>query len=142
MSGFDKTSLDVRTSDGRNVVLLEPLTFTRPQEVGGQVITMPAGATSDGASIPKVFWSLGLAPFGPYWLATVLHDGLYRGLTSPRIDDRDVADLILWEAMTSLGVAKHIAQEIYEGVHLGGQVAWDKDRAQLTDEGRRHDVAG
>ena len=148
MSAFLHKDLRVCTSDGRNVTLIDPLAFQRPDTVGGQIITMPAGSTSDGASIPQELWSTGLAPFGKWWLACVLHDGAYRGVTVPRIDSRELADLILWEAMLSLEVPESVARLIYEGVRLGGEHAWAKDRSENreqtpnSEQGRRHDVAG
>jgi hypothetical protein len=130
MTGFSSPDLLVRTRDGRHVVLVEYLEFTRPPEVGGQKIVMPPGATSDGASIPEALWSTGLAPFGTWWRACVLHDGCYRGTTIPRIDDRATADLILWEALVASGVDEAVARTIYAGVRAGGQAAWDQDRTQ------------
>ena len=37
------------------------------------VVTVPAGFDTDGASVPRVFWSV-LDPFGPYFKAAVIHD--------------------------------------------------------------------
>jgi len=128
MTGFLRSYTDIRTTDGRDATLLTPVVFQRPDSVGGEIITMPAGSRTDGASIPEPAWSLGFAPFGPYWLACVLHDGCYRGSTRPVIDNRDEADLILWEAMISLGVYESIAKTIYNAVRQFGQSAWDADR--------------
>ncbi len=128
MSGFASFDVAVRTRDGRHVTLAEHLVFTRPQNVGGQTITMLVGAESDGASIPSPLWSAGLTPFGPWWMACVLHDGMYRMDTDPLINDRATADLILWEAMIATGVDDDIARTIYAGVRAGGQAAWDADR--------------
>lgn len=128
MTGFSSRSARVETADGRHVRLLEPLTFTRPEAVGGQVYIIPAGAESDGASIPQFVWSTGLAPFGIWWLACVLHDCAYRVTTRPAVDDRATADLLLWEAMESLGVPASIARTIYTTVRVAGQAAWDADR--------------
>ena len=125
MTGFASLAITVTTRDGRNVYLEEDLIFTRPN---GGMIRMVAGSTSDGASVPEVFWSLGLAPTGGYWLACVLHDGMYRRQTVPVIDSREVVDTILLEAMRASGVPEVTAKLIYDGVRLGGQHAWDEDR--------------
>jgi len=121
--GFDKTMIAVRTADGLRVVTLEPFTFTRPS---GDVITVPAGTQSDGASIPEALWSTGLAPFGTYWLATVLHDYLYRD--TARL--KEECDTILLEAMQALYVDETQATLIYEGVHFGGWKAFRGDRTR------------
>lgn len=118
--GFAKTTLDVRTSNGRDVTLLEPLVYTAKS---GEVITAPVGTVSDGASTPRVIWQV-IPPFGPYWMATVLHDYLYRLTKQPR----DYCDNMLMEAMESLGVEFLLREAIYEGVHLGGEVAFNDDR--------------
>ena len=83
---FAVNSVAVRTADGRNVLLLEPLQFVRPS---GELITVPAGALADGASIPQALWSTGLAPFGLWWLAAVVHDAMYRLRTRPIIGTRE-----------------------------------------------------
>lgn len=128
MIGFSSTAMLVRTTDGRNVEIVWPIIFRRPDEVGGEEIIINKGATSDGASIPAALWGFGLPPFGPYWMACVLHDAMYRRETTPQIDDRSLADLILWEAMIACGVKDDEARLIYNGVRTGGQAAWDTDR--------------
>jgi len=128
MSGFINDGLYVFTRNGRDVTLMETLEFERSWENGGHIIIMPIGSKSDGASIPEVLWSTGLAPFGPWWLACVLHDGLYRRVTQPAFDDRATCDAILLEAMQALGVEEAVANIIYDGVRLGGETAWQKDR--------------
>jgi hypothetical protein len=123
--GFASTTLAVRTADGHNVVLLEPLVYVTKS---GETITVPAGATSDGASTPRFLWPT-IPPFGMYWLAAVLHDYLYRRTQKPKAE----CDNLLLEAMESLGVEKVLASAIYEGVNIGGQAAFDADRrAQIA----------
>jgi len=80
-------------------------------------ITVPLGFTTDGASIPRVFWSL-LGPFGPYFEAAVIHDFLY----SPWSDgfSRAEADSIFKEAMFNLGLDWPRREAIYRAVRLFG----------------------
>jgi len=118
---FDKTTIAVSTSDGRNFTLLEPLTYTAQN---GVVYVIPAGSQSDGASTPPVLWPT-IPPFGPYWLAAFFHDWLYRYSQYPK----DLCDDLLREAMLSLGVSHFLAETIYEGVHFGGWSSFDSDRA-------------
>jgi hypothetical protein len=130
MSGSFRTQsasnggLLVRTADGHNFTLCEELYFTRPKEVGGETITVPIGATTDGASIPREAWDL-LPPFGLYWMAAVVHDYLYRCTKRTRFE----CDLVLLEAMRALGVPELTARTIYNAVDQFGQAAFSEDRA-------------
>jgi hypothetical protein len=119
---FLKTNLIVSTSDGRNVVLQEELTYVTE---AGETIVVPVGATADGCSTPKEVWIL-IPPFGQYWLAAVLHDYLYRKTKKTR----EECDKLFLEAMESLGVDLILRTTIYNGVRLGGSWAFDDDRKQ------------
>jgi len=123
MPSFSTTSLKVQTSDGHNFVLLEPFTYTSS---AGFVITVPAGATSDGASTPREIWTF-VPPFGTYWMAAFLHDWLYRDTHLPK----DQCDDLLDDAMECLGVDSEERRTIYWGVKLGGQSSFDEDRAEF-----------
>ena len=127
MAGFETERLLLSTRDGRNFVVEREFVFTRPAEVGGQQIRVPVGSTTDGASTPAIFWSQ-LPPWGPYFMAAVLHDAAYRGTTVPVIPDQDTADLLLLEACRALGVEERRARLLYNGVRLFGEVAWKRDR--------------
>jgi hypothetical protein len=120
-AGFQSTDFKVSTSDGRNFVLLEPVVFVTQL---GAHITIPAGATSDGASTPPALWPE-IPPFGIYWKAAFFHDYLYRATQASKSE----CDALLLEAMQSLGVDSILAKTIYEGVALGGQSSFDADRA-------------
>ena len=124
MSGFAQTSLTVKTWDGHNIVLGEPLTYVSDD---GDTITVATGSTSDGASTPRGIWAV-MPPFGLGWPAYVLHDFLYRctQLAKARCDD------LLLEALLSLGVGALRAKVIYLGVKLGGASAFAADRAAQT----------
>jgi hypothetical protein len=80
-------------------------------------ITVPAGFDTDGASIPRVFWSI-LDPYGPYFEAAVIHDWLY----SPhnRRFNRAQADDIFREAMYNNGLDWLRREAIYRAVRLAG----------------------
>jgi len=117
---FAKATLRVESSDGRFFKLLEPLVYTSES---GEVIIVPEGATTDGASTPQAIWNI-IPPFGTYWLAAILHDYLYRLTKRPKAE----CDGLLLEAMTSLGVDRLLRETIYDGVRLGGASAFDEDR--------------
>jgi len=121
-SGFQDLPLKVSSRDGRNFVLLAPFTFVTK---AGEIITVPAGTTSDGASTPRPIWNV-IPPFGVYWPAAYLHDYLYRDTQRPEAE----CDNLLSEAMASLNVEEAERIAIYEGVHLGGWKAFKQDRSE------------
>jgi hypothetical protein len=132
---FQSQDLAVRTSDGHNFTLLEPLVY---QANDGRVFRAAIGATTDGASTPSIGWNL-LPPFGQYWRAAVIHDSAYRvTLEQQRMDGtwvrvalpKDQADALLLEAMESLGVDFETRETIYEAVTKLGDSAWLGDAAQ------------
>ena len=120
MSGFSSDALKVSTTDGWHCTLLEPFTYTSS---AGVVVTVPAGATSDGASTPREMWAF-IPPFGVYWKAAFLHDYLYRSTQMPKAD----CDNLLKDAMECLGVYKIEQAAIYQGVKIAGQSSFDEDR--------------
>lgn len=67
--------------DGRNMRLLETLTFT---DSAGKVWTAPAGSVINGASIPGIFWqTIGSPYIGLYRRASVIHDVYCGSRTEP-----------------------------------------------------------
>jgi Protein of unknown function (DUF1353) len=106
------------------MVLLDSFSYTSKT---GRVVTVPVGATSDGASTPREIWSF-IPPFGTYWMAAFLHDYLYRSTDLPK----DVCDSLLEEAMEDLCVDAIERDAIYEGVALGGQSDFNQDRSALS----------
>ncbi len=117
---FDKVSLKTKSTDGRNVVLDEPLTYcTRT----GEEITVPAGAQSDGASVPRILWRI-FPPFGLYWRAALVHDYLYGDTDKPKAE----CDHVFREAMLACGVPPAKAWTIYQGVNWFGFLAFKKCR--------------
>lgn len=135
MPFHSRPDLLVRTQDGRNVILQEPLEFVRGSDL--RRFRAPVGTTSDGASTPAALWPT-IPPFGAYWRAAVLHDAAYRGaldtsddglLWRPAFLGKDECDALFFEAMECLGVTLVEAQTIYQGVHIMGGGAFNADRA-------------
>ncbi|HYD00301.1 MAG TPA: DUF1353 domain-containing protein [Phycisphaerales bacterium] len=118
--GFDRAAAQVITSDGHEIVLAAALTYTTKV---GEYIEIPTGATSDGASIPRLLWRI-LPPFGKYWKAALLHDYLYRDTRRPKKE----CDLLLKEAAIACGVPAWKAQILYLGVALFGRLAFNNNR--------------
>lgn len=85
----------------------------------GQV-KVPQAFITDGASIPRLFWSL-LSPLGDYFGPAVIHDFLYSKENYEF--DRAETDIIFYEAMRDAGVAWWRCNTIYYAVRLcGGSV--------------------
>lgn len=126
---FLTKTLDVTTQDGRNCFLLSELVY---QSNDGKTYIVPIGAATDGASTPQMAWSVGLPPFGKYWLACVLHDAAYRNTLlcegSKANLTKEQSDLLLKEAMKSSDVDDLDLIEIYAGVKFGGWKAFKDDR--------------
>lgn len=118
--GFAQPYLDVRSSDGRNFILLADNTFTAES---GEVIELPKGAGSDGASTPPFIWAI-IPPFGLYWMAAYLHDYLYRYTQQAK----DFCDRMFLEAMKALGVPELERLTMYEAVKEAGESAFSADR--------------
>ena len=121
---FSVDALTVSTGDGRNFILVEPFTYTSKS---GEVIAVPAGSTSDGASTPCELWPT-IPPFGRYWRAAFLHDYLYRFTQRPKVE----CDALFKEAMVSIGVNAIEADIIYQGVNLFGESNFQADRASVS----------
>lgn len=88
---------------------------------------VPTGYLSDGASIPRLFWSL-LPPWGAYGQAAILHDFLCERLEldkdgSPYFIERAQADKALKEAMIALGVPVWKRNVIYIAVRVYAKLA-------------------
>ena len=92
------------------------------------VIKVPSGFISDGASVPRPFWTI-FSPFnGDYFEAALVHDFLYSKISDidhPTIT-RPEADEIFKEAMFNLGVGWLSRGAIYSAVRLGGWMSYKK----------------
>lgn len=82
-------------------------------------ICVPKDFITDGASIPKVFWSI-ISPFDDYFGAAVIHDYLYNHETTYLDYSRKECDLIFKEAMFNLGVPWFRRETIYRAVQTFG----------------------
>lgn len=109
-------------------------------DIAGGIIDVEAGFVTDLASIPVIF-TIVVPKRGLYDPGAVVHDWLYKtnGIIPVTAQDghrfagqfsRKECDDILLEAMTASGVPELLRQEIYLGVRLGGQAAWDQHLAE------------
>ena len=101
--------------------------------VDGKKVWIPKGYFYNGASIPRVFWSIIGSPFDPqYWAAAGAHDWRYLTHTSTRPD----ADETLFQLCRQAGVGLWRARTIWGAVRSCGYPAWTnnaKDKAELGD---------
>ena len=108
--------------DGLHVKVVLDFTFT---DATGRVWIAPQGLISDGASIPRLFWTAVGSPFtGQYRRAAILHDSAY---STPGMD-KSAADKMLLEASLADGCDEALANIIYEGVKVGGARSFYKDQ--------------
>jgi hypothetical protein len=87
-------------------------------------VTVKSGFITDGASIPKAFWSVVGNPLENDLLKpAIIHDGLYTLMQLPRFE----CDKLLKEMLLLTGASKARAYFIYYAVRLGGGSHWEKD---------------
>ena len=137
---FVETGITAWSSDGINFRLLVPFEFVRPTRVGGQVITVIADATTDGASVPLALALLGITRAGEeVWMPAIVHDAAYRGRLLvdgvPTLLEKPTCDLLLFEGMRAKGMPELKARAYFNGVVELGQSAFDSDRAALAQKG-------
>ena len=121
MSKFTSSLIVSIPPDGEIRTLIKPFSYS----VGNNkvIIEVPIGFITDGASIPKIAWSIIGSPMtGKYIYAAVLHDYCYFIKTF----SRKKSDQIFLEAMEILGVSKLKRKIIYYAVRAGGRWAWKK----------------
>ena len=92
----------------------------RCESAAGDVIYVPAGSTTDLASIPRVLWPI-LSPAGTWARASVVHDWLYQ----KRLFRRIRCDELFLEGMMVDGVRERAV--IYRAVRLFGAAAYKND---------------
>lgn len=87
-------------------------------------VTVKSGFTTDGASIPKIFWSIIGNPLENDLLKpAIIHDGLYTLMKISRLEcDKMLKDMLLFN-----GVSKIKAFFIYYAVRLFGGSHWKSD---------------
>jgi hypothetical protein len=100
----------------------EGFRFYIGDDKSGEWVNVPDGYLTDGASVPRIFWSI-IPPWGAYGQAAVVHDILceYLSITKdglPMRITRARCDEILLEAMIALGVPAWKRQVIYRAVCL------------------------
>lgn len=108
-------------------VVTKPFSYYVGEESNNQVVEIPVGYLTDGASVPKAFWGI-IPPWGSYGQAAVLHDYLcdYEySFRYPKVKPvphalcvKEVRDKIFLEAMEVLGVPKFKRNLMYYAVRF------------------------
>lgn len=116
------TSLHVQHLTGqRKWILTAPLSYQTKRD---EVINVPVGFETDGASVPRVFWWL-FPPTGVYLEAAVVHDWLYhQKQIRGKAIARSRADAIFLQAMDDIGVSWLKRKVIWSAVRAGGWLPW------------------
>ncbi|MFJ7315472.1 DUF1353 domain-containing protein [Pseudomonas sp. NPDC098747] len=106
-------------------------------------VDVPAGYLTDGASVPRIFWSL-IPPWGAYGQAAVVHDILCESLSftvngKAHSIARKTCDDILLETMNVLGVPFLKCQIIHKAVSLY-RIFSGVDKATISEKKRALEV--
>lgn len=97
-----------------NMRLLADFAFVDP---GGKTWLAKEDYQTDGASIPRAFWTLVGGPFeGQYREAAVIHDQ-YCDL---KTETWQATHRVFYDGMLASGVSEELAKTLYAGVMLGG----------------------
>ena len=97
--------------------LVEPLRFW----VDYIECEIPAGFVSDGASIPKMFWSIITSPFHPKVIRRAFqHDYLYR----VHIVSRKIADIKFKEGLVLDGFPEETTETMFSALRWFGKSAY------------------
>ena len=105
--------------------MLAPLGY-RSKSLNCEII-VPETFITDFYSVPECLAGL---VFKVTECPAVLHDWLYQqGRANGKVISRAVADALLLEAMVDCGFSLWRRQTIYNGVRIGGWVAWNNYRS-------------
>ena len=101
-------------------------------DYNGKTFLIPRGFESDGASVPRLFWSLVFSPTDSHAAtAGICHDWIYRD--QPEGWTREEADRMFYALLIEFGVNVASAQSAYLALRLFGGWAWDEN-AKLKAE--------
>jgi hypothetical protein len=91
-------------------------------------VTIKSNFITDGASIPKIFWSIVGNPLENDLLKpAIIHDGLYTLMQLKRLE----CDKLLKEMMLFNGTSKAKTYFIYYAVRFFGGSHWKKDTTDM-----------
>lgn len=131
MPGF-LTHPNILLLDGREIRLqVDPAGGPLRYRINGEIVTVPPGYISDGASVPRFYWWR-YPPIGLYTRPAIVHDFLYeQGRYS-----RARCDRVFAEAMEEAGVDAWTRRLFYYQLRLWGWGAWNRHRARQREQDR------
>lgn len=115
---------DIRPISNGVYRLKVPYLYETPEHY----IIVPEGFLHDGASVPRLFWTIsGLTPDGLHRAASLIHDYLYEnfGKTKHRLYSRKECDQIFKDIMKKSGVNSYRVKIAYFAVRIGGWTFWN-----------------
>jgi hypothetical protein len=124
--------------DGRQLRLLEDFVYIDPR---GRAWTANQNSVVDGASIPRVFWTIAGGPLeGQYRNASIVHDEGCVRMTEPRED----VHLMFYEACRCGGLPEYKSKVLYAAVYHFGK-RWDikpvsEQRMEIGPDGKERVV--
>lgn len=108
--------------------LIRPFVYN--SKIGGK-IEAPIDFVSDGASIPRIVWTIMGSPWsGRYASGSVIHDFLYYKQKL----SRKKCDLIFLESMRALGVSWWKRIVIFGSLRMFGWIGWNNRAYQIDTE--------
>ena len=120
-----KDDIDAKLNrDGFTATLTDPFDFI----INGDKDSVPAGFSTDWASVPQLFWNI-IPPMDMYSFAALVHDYLYRfRLFNGKAIKRSFADSVFLAAMKFYKVSAWRRQTMYWAVKCFGWSAWRANR--------------
>ena len=98
-------------------------------------VTIKSGLMTDGASIPKIFWSIIGCPLnGKYVGSALIHDGLY----ASHILSKEESDLLFLDMMKDNGVAKWRRKLMYYAVKYFGKSSYYGKTEKIITEAQNY----
>ena len=128
MSSFTRFSgpLDTRKLEGNNYLLLQAFHYHVGSLESEEIITVPKGFISDGATIPRFLWPVIGHPMDHYAQAAFLHDYICRELRDRY--NRKEGEVIMLEAMKVLGIPFWKRRIMYRGLRMFGWFLYNRKR--------------
>ncbi len=106
-------------------ILLEDVSIKSNQ----YTIYIKKGFDFDGASIPRIFWSIIGNPIsGKFNIAALVHDALY----ASQFIDRKICDEIFLNLMKVYNVSYLKRYSMFNAVRLFGFISWNKNKEDLS----------
>jgi hypothetical protein len=110
------TPLDYRHLSGEEIMLVAPFAV----DLHGELVLVPPGFISDGASIPRIAWRVVGHPFADYLESAILHDWLY----STEFFPREGCDSVFLQAMEAQEIAAWRRMAMWRAVRDWGWLTW------------------